>query len=245
MSIKIQEIPLKTIGLIGGVSWESSIEYYRMVNELVLTELGGVHNAKSVMVTVDFGEISAMMKTNHWGAVQDAMVAAGLQLKAANADFIAICSNTMHKMTDAIETATNLPILHIADATAEAILKDKIQKVGLLGTASTMEEDFYKARLVEKYSLDVLIPEADDRQFVDDVIFKELVIGQIKDESRLGYQKIIQKMQMQGAQAVILGCTEIGHLIKPQDSPIPTYDTAILHAKAIAEFALIQNKVKR
>jgi aspartate racemase len=224
------------------VSWESSIEYYRMVNELVLTELGGVHNAKSVMVTVDFGEISTMMKSDNWDAVQEAMVNAGLQLKAANADFIAICSNTMHKMTDAIEAATQLPLLHIADATAEAILKDNFQKVGLLGTASTMEEAFYKSRLVEKYGFEVLIPEKDDRKFVDDVIFEELVIGNLKDESRTGYQRIIKEMQMQGAQAVILGCTEIGHLIKSQDSPIPTYDTAILHAKAIAEFALNQKK---
>lgn len=231
---------MKTIGLIGGVSWESSIEYYRMVNELVLTELGGVHNAKSVMVTVDFGEISAMMKSNNWEAVRDAMVEAGLQLKAANADFIAICSNTMHKMTEDIEAATQLPLLHIADATAEAILGDNIDKVGLLGTASTMEEDFYKLRLVEKFGLEVLIPEKDDRKFVDDVIFQELVIGELKEESRTGYQRIIEKMQMQGAQAVILGCTEIGHLIKPQDSVIPTYDTAILHAEAIAKFALNQ-----
>lgn len=229
---------MKTIGLIGGVSWESSIEYYRMINELVLERLGGVHNAKSVMVTVDFGEISAMMKTNDWDGVRAAMVDAGKQLKAAGADCVAICSNTMHKMTSFVEEATGLPFLHIADATAEAILADGINTVGLLGTASTMEQDFYKARLIEKYGLTVLIPEEDERKIVDDVIFEELVVGKIKESSKEAYQAIIKNLKAQGAEAVILGCTEIGHLIKPQDSILPTYDTAILHAHAIAVYAL-------
>lgn len=229
---------MKTIGLIGGVSWESSIEYYRMINEFVLSKLGGVHNAKSVMVTVDFGEISAMMKAEEWQDVEKAMLEAGLQLKAAGAELIAICSNTMHKVTDRMEMETGLPLLHIADATADAVLADGLQTVGLLGTASTMEEPFYRQRLTEKFGLQVLIPSDEDRQFVDDVIFEELVIGKIELDSRKGYQRIIQELQEQGAQAVILGCTEIGHLIKPEDSVLATYDTAILHAEAIARMAL-------
>lgn len=229
---------MKTIGLIGGVSWESSIEYYRMLNEAILEELGGVHNAKSVMVTVDFGEISAMMKSNDWDAVREAMVSAGKQLQAANVDFIAICSNTMHRMAADIEEATNLPVLHIADATAMEILLNNIYTVGLLGTASTMEQDFYKKRLTEKYDLNILIPNQQQRKIIDDVIFKELVIGEIKDSSRDSYKRIIYDLFQQGAQGIILGCTEIGHLIKPEDSPIPVYDTAVLHAKAIVKYAL-------
>ena len=229
---------MKTVGLIGGVSWESSIEYYRMINELVLEELGGVHNAKSVMVTVDFGDVSAMMKSDDWDSVRDAMVGAGEQLKAAGSDFIAICSNTMHKMTTYVEEATRLPLLHIADATADAIIADGFSTIGLLGTASTMEQDFYKTRLIEKHGLNVLIPNEEERKIVDDIIFDELVIGQIKDDSRIAYQKIIENLQTKGAEAVILGCTEIGHLIKSEDSVLPTFDTAILHAHAIAKYAL-------
>lgn len=175
---------MKTIGMIGGMSWESSIEYYRIVNEAVKEKLGGLHSAKSLMVSVDFAEIEALQHAGDWEAATQAMIEVAQQVEAGGADFVIICTNTMHKMADDVEAAIGIPLLHIADATAEAIKAQGLKKIGLLGTNFTMEEDFYRGRLVKKHGLDVIIPEADDREIVHRIIYDELVLGEIKSESR-------------------------------------------------------------
>ncbi len=229
---------MKTIGMIGGMSWESSIEYYRIINEKVKEKLGGLHSAKSVMYSVDFAEIEALQHTGRWDEATQAMIEAARHVEAGGADFLIICTNTMHKMADEVEAAIGIPLLHIADATAETIKSQGLTKIGLLGTKFTMEEDFYRGRLVEKHGLEVLIPDTEDREIVHRVIYDELVLGEIKPESREAYKKIIEKLIAAGAQGIILGCTEIGLLVKAKDSRVPLFDTTYIHAVSAVEMAL-------
>ena len=229
---------MKTIGMIGGMSWESSIEYYRIVNETVKEKLGGLHSAKSLMYSVDFAEIEALQHTGRWDEATQAMIEAARHVEAGGADFVVICTNTMHKMADDVEAAIGIPLLHIADATAETIKAQGLSKIGLLGTKFTMEEDFYRGRLVEKHGLDVLVPDDEDRETVHRVIYDELVLGEIKAESREAYKQSIEKMIAAGAQGIILGCTEIGLLVKAEDSRVPLFDTTYIHAVAAVDRAL-------
>ena len=229
---------MKTIGLIGGMSWESSLEYYRIVNETVKEKLGGLHSCKCLMYSVDFGVIEALQHQNKWDELTKLMIEAAQNLKHGGADFIVICTNTMHKMAPEIETATGLNVLHIADFTGAAISKDQIQKVGLLGTRFTMEGDFYKKRLKDNYDIEVIIPEDADRQIIHDIIYNELCLGLIKDDSRQKYIDIINKLCANGAEGIILGCTEIPLLIKQSDVLIPVYDTTKIHAESAVDFAL-------
>ena len=229
---------MKTIGLIGGMSWESSLEYYRIVNETVKEKLGGLHSCKCLLYSVDFGVIEALQHQNKWDELTKLMIEAAQNLKHGGADFIVICTNTMHKMAPEIETATGLNVLHIADVTGAAISKDQIQKVGLLGTRFTMEGDFYKKRLKDNYDIEVIIPEDADRQIIHDIIYNELCLGLIKDDSRQKYINIINKLCANGAEGIILGCTEIPLLIKQSDVLIPVYDTTKIHAESAVDFAL-------
>ncbi|RMG81242.1 MAG: aspartate/glutamate racemase family protein [Chloroflexi bacterium] len=230
---------MKTIGLLGGMSWESSLEYYRIINEETHARLGGHHNAPSVMVTVNFHDIEARQHQGDWDGLTQIMIDAARQVERGGGECLVICTNTMHLMADAVQAAIDIPLLHIADATAAAIKRDGLTKVGLLGTRFTMERDFYKGRLVEQHGLDVIIPDEAARQTVHDIIYNELVFGDIRADSRNRYRDIITQMaEAGGAQGVILGCTEIGLLIKPQDSPIPVFDTTQLHALAAVDWAL-------
>jgi aspartate racemase len=229
---------MKTIGLIGGISWESSAEYYRLINEAVKARKKGFHSAKSLMYSFDFAEIEALQKKGAWDEATKMMVDAAKSLERAGADCLVICANTMHRMAGDVQAAVDIPLLHVADATARAVLAEQIHKVGLLGTIYTMEQNFLKGRLSVKYGLDISVPEADERKTVNDVVYKELVKGVIKKKSRDALVSIIQTLADEGAQGVILGCTELGLLIKPGDSPIPAFDTTALHAAAAVEFAL-------
>jgi aspartate racemase len=229
---------MKTIGMIGGMSWESSLEYYRLTNLAVRDRLGGLHSAKSVLVSVDFAEIELLQHENRWEEATDRMVAAAQQVERGGADFLLICTNTMHRMADAVAQAIHIPLLHIADATAHQVCAQGLERIGLLGTRFTMEEDFYRGRLEQLFGLQVLIPELADRQIVHDVIYNELCLGIIRNESRLEYQRIIQDLVRAGAQGIILGCTEIGLLIHPEDCPVVTFDTTIIHARSAVEVAL-------
>jgi len=232
---------MKTIGLLGGMSWESSIEYYRIINETVKARLGGLHSAKCIMVSVDFAEIEALQHSGDWDALTQQMIASVQQLVSAGADFTVICTNTMHRMAEEIETATPIPLLHIADAAAQAIKAQGIHTVGLLGTRFTMEGDFYRVRLEEKNGLKVLIPDLDCRKIVHRVIYEELVQGKILGSSRQAYIEIISNLQSLGVEGVILGCTEIPLLVKQSDVDIPIFDTTTLHAQAAVDWALEEN----
>jgi aspartate racemase len=229
---------MKTIGMIGGMSWESSLEYYRIVNEVVKKRLGGLHSAKSVLVSVDFAEIEALQHAGRWAEATQAMIVAARQVEAGGADFLIICTNTMHKMADEVQASLRIPLLHIADATAEVVKRQGLRKIGLLGTRFTMEEDFYRGRLVEKHGLEVLIPNMADREVVHRVIYEELVLGEILPASKAEYQRIIAALNEQGAEGIILGCTEIGLLVKDEDSHVPLFDTTHIHAVAAVEMAL-------
>ncbi len=229
---------MKTIGMIGGMSWESSIEYYRIINEAVKERLGDLHSAKSVMVSVDFAEIEMLQREGKWGQATRAMVAAARSVEAGGADFLIICTNTMHKMAEEVQQGIGIPLLHIADATAEVINAQGLQRVGLLGTRFTMEEDFYRGRLLEKFHLGVLIPEVADREIVHRIIYNELVLGKIQPASKVEYLRIIAGLAKAGAEGIILGCTEIGLLISQTDSRLPLFDTTRIHAQAAVEYAL-------
>jgi aspartate racemase len=229
---------MKTIGLIGGMTCESSLEYYRIINETVRTRLGGVHSAKSIMVSVDFHDIDVWMRQEKWAEIAAVVAAAAESVEAGGADFLVICTNTIHKLADEVQRHIRIPLLHIGDVTAEAIKREGLSKVGLLGTRFTMEEDFYRGRLREKHGLEVVIPDAPDRQTVDRVINEELSIGVLKDSSRSAYRGIIASLVEKGAQGVILGCTEIPLLVKPADSPVPLFDTTRIHAEAAVDLAL-------
>ena len=229
---------MKTIGMIGGMSWESSIEYYRIINEKVKDALGGLHSAKSVMVSVDFAEIEALQHAGRWEDATQAMIVAARQVEAGGADFIVICTNTMHKMANAVQASIRIPLLHIADATADLIKSQGFSKIGLLGTRYTMEQEFYRGRLVDKHRLFVFTPDVDDRDIVHRIIYDELVLGKIRLESKEVYCEIIEKLIAQGAEGIILGCTEIGLLVKEKDIPVPLFNTTIIHAEAAVRMAL-------
>ncbi|WP_369050756.1 aspartate/glutamate racemase family protein [Burkholderia gladioli] len=228
---------MKTIGLIGGMSWESSAEYYRMINRASKARHGGHHNAKSVMVTVDFAEIEALQRAQDWDALGARMADAARQLQAAGADVLVLTTNTMHRVADAIERAVTLPFLHIADPTGAALRAAGVERVALLGTRYTMELPFYAARLAERFGIEALTPDAEDRDTVHRVIYEELCHGLIEPASRAAYAAIIGRLAARGAQAVILGCTEITLLIGERDSPLPVFDTTALHAQAAVDFA--------
>ncbi len=229
---------MRTIGLIGGMSWESSLVYYEIINQKVKEMLGGFHSAKSMMISVDFAEIEALQHHNNWQELDRIMADAALKLQKAGADMIVLCTNTMHLCKDAIVSVTDIPFLHIAEATGEAILSKNISKVGLLGTLFTMEKDFYKAILKEKYNIEVIIPPEEERRQIHNIIYNELVKGEIKDDSRRIYQKIIRNLENRGAKGVILGCTEIPLLITKKDVDITVFDTTRIHAEKAVEWAL-------
>lgn len=229
---------MKTIGLLGGMSWESTMTYYQLINQGVKARLGGLHSAKVVLYSVDFHEIEALQHQGDWAAAGAALAQAGRSLEVAGADFLVICTNTMHKVVPAITAEINIPILHIADATAAAITAQGIQTIGLLGTQFTMEQAFYKHRLIEQHGLRVLIPETGDRAVIHRIIYEELCLGQIVPASRDACLAIIQNLQQQGAEGIIAGCTEITLLINPADLPLPLFDTTAIHAAAAVDAAL-------
>jgi aspartate racemase len=229
---------MKTIGLIGGMSWESSIEYYRIINELVAEKLGGLHSAKSLMVSVDFAEVEILQHQDRWEEAAQMLIRAAKNLETSGADFVVLCTNTMHKVADEIQASVNIPLLHIADATAQRVKDSGIQNVGLLGTRFTMEEDFYKGRLERKYGLNVSIPGSEERQVIDRIIYDELVVGKIEQRSNEQYLEVMDRMVDEGAEGIILGCTEIGLLVHQSDSRVPLFDTARIHAEAAVEYAL-------
>jgi aspartate racemase len=228
---------LKTIGLIGGLSWYSTVEYYRIINEVVQARLGEFHSARCVLVSVDYAEIDALERQNRWDESAPIMIAAALGVERAGADFVVICSNTSHKLAEQVQARVNIPLLHIADATAQAIQARGVDKVGLLGTRFTMEEDFIRGRLIRR-GLDVIIPDERDRESVNRVIYEELCAGRMLPESRACYMGIMGRLVSEGAQGIILGCTEIGLLVQPGDTAIPLFDTARLHAEAAVDYAL-------
>ena len=229
---------MKTIGMIGGMSWESSIEYYRIVNQTVREKLGGLHSAKSIMVSVEFAEIEALQHQDRWDELAAILIEAARSLERGGADFVIICTNTMHKLYDILQNQIKIPMLNIADATAEKIKAQGIDKIALLGTRFTMEEDFYKGRLADKYGLDVIIPSSAQREIVHRVIYDELCAGIIKPDSKQKYAEIIQGLAAEGVGGIILGCTEIGLLVKQADSPVPLFDTTEIHARAAVYYAL-------
>lgn len=228
---------MKTIGLLGGMSWESSVTYYQIINEYVKRELGGLHSAKLLMYSVDFAEIEKCQAEGDWERSAELLINAAKRLERGGADFLVICTNTMHKIAPQIAGAVSLPILHIAEVTAELLLKRGVRTVALLGTKYTMTQDFYKKKLIEA-GIDVLIPDAAGVETVNDVIYGELCLGVISEKSREKYLKIIDGLAARGAQGVILGCTEIGLLLRQEDCPLPVFDTTRIHAEAAARRAL-------
>jgi aspartate racemase len=233
---------MKKIGLIGGMSWESSLEYYRIINETVKDKLGGHHSADCLMYSVDFGPVKDLQYAGEWGKLTEIMVEAATRLKNGGAEQITICTNTMHLMAAEVEKATGLPVIHIADTTAEAIKAQKLKKVLLLGTRFTMEKDFYKGRLSDKHGIEVMVPDPADIETVNDVIYSELVLGKILKESHVKYLAIINKMIDRGTEGVILGCTEIPLLVKQEDCRVPVFDTTMIHAVETVEQALLDSR---
>ncbi len=229
---------MKTIGLIGGMSWESTVPYYRLINAGVKQRLGGLHSARIILYSVDFHDIEVLQRDGRWEEAGTLLADVARALQSAGADIIVLCTNTMHKVATAIEAAVRIPLLHIADPTAAAIRQAGIRSVGLLGTRFTMEEDFYRGRLEAQHGLRVLIPEAADRDIVHRVIYEELCLGKTPEESRSAYRAIIGRLVAQGAEGIILGCTEIGLLVKPEDAPVSLFDTTALHAASAVAMAL-------
>ncbi len=229
---------MKTIGMLGGMSWESTELYYRIINETVKQRLGGLHSAKIAMVSVDFHEIERLQHQGDWSRAGEALAEAGRCVEAAGADFLVLCTNTMHKVAPQIEQAVNIPLLHLADVTAARIKQRDMQTVGLLGTNFTMEQEFYKGRLAERHGLRVIVPAPEDRSIVHRVIYEELCIGVISDESRRKYLRIIDALRAQGAECVIEGCTEITMLVTQAHTSVPLFDTTAIHAEAAVDYAL-------
>lgn len=229
---------MKTIGMIGGMSWESSIEYYRIINQTIRDKLGGLHSAKSVIYSVDFAEIETLQHQGKWDQATRMMIDVAKNVERGGADFVIICTNTMHKMANDVQQAIDIPLLHIADATAEKIKAQGLNKVGLLGTKFTMEEDFYRGRLVDQHGLEVIIPDDRQREVVHRVIYDELCLGQVEAGSKAQYIDIMAEFVDDGAQGIILGCTEIGLLVGEEDCQVPLFDTTYIHAVAAVEYAL-------
>ncbi|MBT2383510.1 aspartate/glutamate racemase family protein [Streptomyces sp. ISL-11] len=228
---------MRTIGLIGGMSWESTAEYYRLLNERTRDRLGGLHSARCVLYSLDFAEIERLQAEGRWPEAGEILATAARSLEAAGADMVLICTNTMHKVADQVEAAVSIPLLHLADATADAVRAAGLRRVGLLGTAFTMEQDFYRGRLAAG-GLDVLVPDTEGRALVHRVIYEELCLGVVREDSRAAYQSVIKDLVAAGAEGIILGCTEIELLIGTEDSPVPVFPTARLHAEAAVEAAL-------
>lgn len=229
---------MKKIGMLGGMSWESTAQYYELINRELNRRLGGLHSARIVINSVDFNDIELLQKAAEWCNLADMLSADALSLEHAGADFIIICTNTMHKVEPEIAAATSLPILHIADATGQVLKTDRLKRVGLLGTAFTMEQDFYKSRLATKFGIDVIVPDDDDRAFIHNVIYDELCKGVINDKSRQGYLRIIDKLYAKGCEGVVLGCTEIPMLVNQSHTQVALYDTTKIHAVAAVDLAL-------
>ncbi|MFE8117316.1 aspartate/glutamate racemase family protein [Brenneria goodwinii] len=229
---------MKTLGLIGGMSWESTIPYYSTINEYVKNQLGGLHSAKIILHSVDFHDIELLQSQSDWQQAARVLSDIAMGLEKAGAEAIVICTNTMHKVADAVENASQLPLLHIADATGESIAKQGMKKVGLLGTRYTMEQDFYRQRIRDRYGIDVIIPDSAGRETVNRVIYEELCQGKIDAGSRQAYREIITQLERQGAEGIILGCTEIPLLLSADDANVPLFDTTTLHAIAAAKYAL-------
>ena len=229
---------MKTIGLIGGMSWESTATYYRLINSQVKERLGGLHSAKILLWSFDFSEIAALQAAGDWDGATARMVDAGLSLKRAGAEALVICTNTMHKMAQEVEAAAQLPLLHIADATAIAIKRENFHTIGLLATQFTMEQEFYKGRLEQKHGIRAVVPDENGRDTVHRIIYEELCKGIVTEASKQHYLAVIDRLIGQGAQGIVLGCTEIGMLIQPEDVPIPVFDTTILHATAVVDYML-------
>lgn len=232
---------MKTIGLLGGMSWESTQNYYQQINQGVKRELGGLHSAQIAMFSVDFEPIEKCQHQGDWAGTATILAEAARKVEAAGADFLLICTNTMHKVAEQIGSEIAIPILHIADATAEVIKRHGLTKVGLLGTAFTMEQDFYKGRLSEHHGIEVIVPSSSERKLVHQVIYQELCLGDVKAESKQAYLDIINNLQQAGAQAVILGCTEIGMLVQQQDTQVKLLDTTQIHADKAVELAVNSN----
>jgi aspartate racemase len=230
---------MKTIGLLGGMSWESTVTYYRAINEGVKESLGHLHSAKIAMVSVDFDPIEKLQHKGDWQATAEILCSAAKSIESAGADFLLICTNTMHKVAGEIENSVSIPLLHIADATADELVSKGIKSVGLLGTAFTMEQEFYKGRLKDKYELSVLTPCEADRRIVHDIIYNELCLGKVNKGSQSEFLRIIDALSQQGAEAVILGCTEIGLLVTQADTNVSLVDTVKIHAKKAVESATI------
>ena len=228
----------RVLGLIGGLSWESSAEYYRILNEIMRERLGPLHSARCLMWSFDFAEIEALQHAGRWDEAAALMVDAARRLERGGADLLLICSNTMHRMADAVAAAVTIPLLHIADPTAERIRARGLQRVGLLATAFTMEQDFYKGRLKDRFGFEVLVPDAADRALVHRIIYDELVQGRVEAASREAYRTVIARLVERGVDAVILGCTEIVLLVREEDSPVPLFDTTRIHVEAAAEQVL-------
>ena len=231
---------MKKIGLIGGMSWESSAEYYRIINEMVKEKLGGLHSAECILYSVDFEEIEKLQHDGKWEDLTKLMKKFAKKLEAAGAEFILICTNTMHKMAEDVQANIGIPLFHITDATAEKIHENGFGKVGLLGTKFTMEEDFYRKRLKLKHNIEVLVPADNERELIHEIIYDELCVGIIRDSSRKKFKEIIRNLSSRGAEGIILGCTEIPLLINEKDVDIPLFDTMTIHAKSAVEFALKQ-----
>lgn len=233
-----QEFALKMIGLIGGMSWESTVPYYCQINEFIKERLGGLHSAKLILYSVDFHEIERLQRLGDWAGAGALLAHAARALQGAGADLLVLCTNTMHKVASVIESAVEIPLLHIADPTADEIKRAGFTRVGLLGTSFTMEGAFYSDRLRERHGLQVLIPEPSDREIIHRVIYQELCLGQLLPASRTEYRRIMSELSLQGAQAIILGCTEIALLVNSEDATVPLFDTTRIHARAAAQWAL-------
>lgn len=229
---------MRTIGLIGGMSWESTQSYYQLLNQAVKESLGGLHSAKIVLVSLDFAEIARLQQQQDWPQMAEILIKAAKQVEAAGANYLLICTNTMHKLAEQVQAAISIPLLHIADAVGENLIQNNHKKVALLGTQFTMEQDFYKQRLADKFSIDVLVPAAQERAIIHNVIYNELCKGIIKSESKAAYLAIIDKLKQQGAEAVILGCTEIGLLVQQADTSMPLLDSTTLHCEMALEHSL-------
>jgi len=234
----IEERPMKTIGLLGGMSWESTELYYRWINETVRKRLGGLHSAKIGLVSVDFQEIETLQHSGQWEKAGAVLAKAAQQVESSGADFLLICTNTMHKVAPQIEQAINIPLLHLADATANRIKEENMKTVGLLGTNFTMEQDFYKGRLINRHGLHVIIPSEADRQIVHRIIYDELCLGKVNEASRQAYVKIMTRLQEEGAEGIIEGCTEIVMLVQQKHTKIPLFDTTAIHAEEAVNLAL-------
>ena len=229
---------MKTIGLIGGMSWESTVTYYKIINETVKEKLGGLHSAKCILYSVDFQEIEECQANGNWEKSGEILGEAANNLEKAGADFIVICTNTMHKVINQIKEKISIPILHIAEMTAEKILEKGLKNIALLGTKYTMEQDFYKSKLIEK-EINIIIPDKDDIEIINKVIYDELCLGTINSNSKKKFLEIVDKLRSKGAEGIILGCTEIGLLIKNEDTDVPLFDTAVIHAEEAAIYSIL------